>query len=436
MLSRKKSKNEASKPAEVHGKYVKKETSPLLRNLMPSFIRHGPTIPRRGEVALPEPMPASSYPSVGPAGPEAGPPRGTKSFLRPQPQRSAQEVALRASQRVSAPPYGLRGPGEMAEYAGSQQSFLPSPGPTGEAENGGGDVGGRFYYPEGPTSAAAGVIAPGYYEGRRAPQGLRRPPQLPPPERFHDDYRYYEHQASEHAFSRMPPHTPPPAQTRPPAGIGRMQAKSLGNLSSPSIGGAGDDIPLPTGWSVDWTIRGRRYYIDHNTNTTHWSHPLEREGLPPGWEKVESAEFGVYYVDHVNKRAQYRHPCAPSVPRYDQPPPLPPPVTYQPRPTERVQPVLVPANPYHTAEIPDWLQVYARAPLKYDHILKWELFQLVDLDTYQGMLKLLFMKELERIVKSYESYRQALLGEVEARQQRQQWYAQQPPPANSYPVNM
>lgn len=53
-----------------------------------------------------------------------------------------------------------------------------------------------------------------------------------------------------------------------------------------------------------------------------------------------------------------------SVPRYDQPPPLPPPVTYQPRPTERNQPVLVPANPYHTAEIPDWLQVYARAPLK------------------------------------------------------------------------
>lgn len=53
-----------------------------------------------------------------------------------------------------------------------------------------------------------------------------------------------------------------------------------------------------------------------------------------------------------------------SVPRYDQPPPLPPPVIYQPRNAERNQPVLVPANPYHTAEIPDWLQVYARAPLK------------------------------------------------------------------------
>lgn len=63
--------------------------------------------------------------------------------------------------------------------------------------------------------------------------------------------------------------------------------------------------------------------------------------------------------------------------------------------------------------------------IRYDHILKWELFQLADLDTYQGMLKLLFMKELEHIVKSYEAYRQALLSEVDARKQRQQWYAQQ-----------
>lgn len=68
----------------------------------------------------------------------------------------------------------------------------------------------------------------------------------------------------------------------------------------------------------------------------------------------------------------------------------------------------------------------APPPRRYDHILKWELFQLADLDTYQGMLKLLFMKELEHIVKSYEAYRQALLSEVEARKQQQQWYAQQP----------
>lgn len=58
----------------------------------------------------------------------------------------------------------------------------------------------------------------------------------------------------------------------------------------------------------------------------------------------------------------------------------------------------------------------------------------MDLDTYQGMLKLLFMKELECIVKSYEAYRQALLTELDTRKQRQQWYAQQP--AKNFPPNM
>lgn len=37
------------------------------------------------------------------------------------------------------------------------------------------------------------------------------------------------------------------------------------------------ELPLPPGWSVDYTLRGRKYYIDHNAKTTHWSHPLERE---------------------------------------------------------------------------------------------------------------------------------------------------------------
>lgn len=57
-----------------------------------------------------------------------------------------------------------------------------------------------------------------------------------------------------------------------------------------------DELPLPPGWSVDFTLRGRKYYIDHNTKTTHWSHPLEKEGLPTGWERIESPEYGVYYV--------------------------------------------------------------------------------------------------------------------------------------------
>lgn len=40
MLSRKKTKNEVSKPAEVQGKYVKKETSPLLRSECRAGLTH------------------------------------------------------------------------------------------------------------------------------------------------------------------------------------------------------------------------------------------------------------------------------------------------------------------------------------------------------------------------------------------------------------
>lgn len=397
MLSRKKSKNEASKPPEVQGKYVKKETSPLLRNLMPSFIRH-PTFLRR-EPPLVEPV-SAGVPGPGP-GPyttgSVGDVSGPKSFLRNAPPRTPLEVSRRESHRLSAPPHLHR------DYSPSSPSYISDA--SSITENG---DNGPYYYPPEP-----------YYNNQ--PRRARRP------DHFNENYRYYDH--NELNFPRNPgqPQTPQP-HSRPPPAIGRVPAKSVGNLTTMS----GEEAALPPGWTVDWTIRGRKYFIDHNTNTTHWSHPLEREGLPPGWERVESAEFGVYYVDHINKRAQYRHPCAPSVPRYDQPPP--PPVTYQPRPPERNPPVLVPANPYHSAEIPDWLQVYARAPLKYDHILKWELFQLMDLDTYQGMLKLLFMKELECIVKSYEAYRQALLTELDTRKQRQQWYAQQP--AKNYPPNI
>nr|XP_033807817.1 protein salvador homolog 1 [Geotrypetes seraphini] len=383
MLSRKKTKKEVSKPAEVQGKYVKKETSPLLRNLMPSFIRHGPTIPRRTDIGLPD---SGSFAYTAAAAAKEGAVARNQSFLRAPVQRAPHEVIRRESNRLSAPSYIIR-TDMPREYGGSSQSFLTDANSI--VENG--ENGARYHYDH-------------FYDARRR-QALG--------DRTHEEYRCYEHN-NDH-FQRMPQ-----SQGRHPAGIGRIAATSLGNLTNHNT----EDLPLPHGWSVDWTIRGRKYYIDHNTNTTHWSHPLEREGLPPGWEKVESAEFGVYYVDHINKRAQYKHPCAPSVPRYDQPPPLPPPVTYQPQQIERSQPLLVPANPYHTAEIPDWLQVYARAPVKYDHILKWELFQLADLDTYQGMLKLLFMKELERIVKLYEAYRQALLSELDNRKQRQQWYAQ------------
>ncbi|XP_077254615.1 protein salvador homolog 1 isoform X1 [Temnothorax americanus] len=170
-----------------------------------------------------------------------------------------------------------------------------------------------------------------------------------------------------------------------------------------------DELPLPPGWSVDFTLRGRKYYIDHNTKTTHWSHPLEKEGLPTGWERIESPEYGVYYVNHITRQAQYEHPCYPHEMQAVR-------VVSPPRHTHfHSHSVLVPANPYLNEEIPHWLYVYSRASIALDRKLRWELFRLPELDCFNAMLTRLYKQELEEVVMRYEEYRSALLCEMEQR---------------------
>lgn len=164
-----------------------------------------------------------------------------------------------------------------------------------------------------------------------------------------------------------------------------------------------EELPLPPGWSIDFTLRGRKYYIDHNTKTTHWSHPLEKEGLPTGWERIESPEYGIYYVNHITRQAQYEHPCYPHEIQAVR-------VVSPPRHTHfHSHSVLVPANPYLNEEIPHWLYVYSRASVALDRKLRWELFRLPELDCFNAMLTRLYKQELEEIVMRYEEYRLYLL---------------------------
>ena len=144
-------------------------------------------------------------------------------------------------------------------------------------------------------------------------------------------------------------------------------------------------------------MRGRKYFIDHNTKTTHWSHPLEKEGLPNGWEKIESPELGVYFVNHITRQAQYEHPCATQyLGLAREVPTLPAPqYTYQPLSQSNV---LVPANPYLHEEIPIWLRVYFKASPTLDHHLKWDLFRLPELECFEAMLNRLLRDELEELV--------------------------------------
>lgn len=201
---------------------------------------------------------------------------------------------------------------------------------------------------------------------------------------------------------------------------------------------SGDELPLPPGWSVDYTLRGRKYYIDHNTKTTHWSHPLEKEGLPTGWERIESPEYGVYYVNHITKAAQYEHPCAPHFIYQPEvrfqlemaPPPIPRHTHFHPHS------VLVPANPYLNQEIPHWLNVYSKASQNLDHKLRWEMFRLPELDCFNAMLTRLYKQELEEIVMRYEAYRSALLCEMDQRlSQHPRMVMAAPPPPPSPPAD-
>ncbi|OQR80276.1 hypothetical protein BIW11_05168 [Tropilaelaps mercedesae] len=197
-----------------------------------------------------------------------------------------------------------------------------------------------------------------------------------------------------------------------------------------------EELPLPPGWSVDLTMRGRKYYVDHNTKTTHWNHPLEKEGLPTGWERVEHPEFGAYYVNHINRISQYEHPClthygplalaAPSGGPAGKSggsalPPVPP-IHHD----FHQHNVLVPPNPYLAEEIPHWLLVYSRAPAKHDHKIKWLLFKLPELECFQAILIRLYKQELKEIVMRYEAKRSLIIREITCRRQEaQQHHLQQ-----------
>lgn len=178
-----------------------------------------------------------------------------------------------------------------------------------------------------------------------------------------------------------------------------------------------DEPPLPPGWTWDRTVQGQKYYIDHNTNTTHWAHPLNTDSLPAGWERVTSSSYGTYYVDHVTKTAQLEHPLSSRKEGHEMHPQLPAPEPSQKYDTWKKNQV-VPANPYlSTTEIPDWLQIYSKAPQRYDHKLRWELFQTQELDCFSEMLTMLMKKELKEIVMKYEKAREGYTQEVQRRLQ-------------------
>ncbi|XP_055847954.1 scaffold protein salvador [Episyrphus balteatus] len=178
----------------------------------------------------------------------------------------------------------------------------------------------------------------------------------------------------------------------------------------PSQQSVEEELPLPPGWATQYTLHGRKYYIDHNAHTTHWSHPLEREGLPVGWRRVVSKVHGVYYENQLTGQTQLNHPCLTSYYVYTTSAEPPKAIHPEPQPTQyNPHNALVPANPYLLEEIPKWLIVYSEADSSKDHMLQFNMFSLQELECFDGMLVRLFKQELGTIVGFYERYRRALI---------------------------
>jgi scaffold protein salvador len=164
-----------------------------------------------------------------------------------------------------------------------------------------------------------------------------------------------------------------------------------------------NDEFLPTGWSID-TFNGRKYYIDHNTHTTHWSHPLDQSSLPLGWEKIETKEHGTYYVNHITKKAQYLHPLIKidntNTLNYNDH------LLSQQKETTNL---IVPSNPILNTTIPEWLFIYSQVNHLHDSMLNWNLFTKQELEIYDCMMQRLFRNECHEIVMKYEKYRMSIL---------------------------
>jgi len=222
------------------------------------------------------------------------------------------------------------------------------------------------------------------------------------------------------------PYSPPPP---PPALLGQhglgAAAVPQGSLRQPSAEGQ----QLPQGWSVGWTARGRKYYIDHNTRTTQWAWPQEGELAAPRmqyqlpgyrlpslpsphlqgspWEGEEDGGRKLplpgYRLPSFNSLTQHYPQSQPAQanPVY--------PAQYQ------QHNVLVPANPYLHEEIPEWLRVYFKASPALDHKLKWDLFRLPELECFNAMLLRLFREECQHVVERYELLRLGMGQEVAAR---------------------
>ncbi|KRZ73627.1 NEDD4-like E3 ubiquitin-protein ligase WWP2 [Trichinella papuae] len=85
-------------------------------------------------------------------------------------------------------------------------------------------------------------------------------------------------------------------------------------LDSSHVNLTPNDVQLPEGWERRQDpASGRFYYLNHNTRTTQWEHPLQSnsmltEELPPGWDTGYTSEGIQFFIDHNTRTTTYNDP--------------------------------------------------------------------------------------------------------------------------------
>ncbi|KAL5481303.1 hypothetical protein EMCRGX_G021436 [Ephydatia muelleri] len=179
---------------------------------------------------------------------------------------------------------------------------------------------GRVYYRDNNTRTTTWTKPPPQHstmENHRA--SITQDPDLPPGwdmRRTNDGHVYYRDNNT-----RTTTWTKPPPQHSVMEHVDNHRASITQDPDLPpgwemrrtNDGPVEQDLDLPPGWEMRKNNDGRFYYIDHNTKTTTWDHPLKKatEGtgpLPPGWERKLTPTGRVFFVDNTTKSTQWEDP--------------------------------------------------------------------------------------------------------------------------------
>lgn len=95
-----------------------------------------------------------------------------------------------------------------------------------------------------------------------------------------------------------------PQQVMQPAVVASGSAGG-GSYSPPANAPSAPAEVLPPGWQIAWSANGEKYYVDHITQTTHWTVPPHAQAQPPSYESLP-AQQNVYQQQYGNA-AQQQH---------------------------------------------------------------------------------------------------------------------------------